>query len=145
MEEFLPILIGIIWLVYTFYTKGKKKPAARKPANEPQKTRQIESIISELFGEKIETSEMEQSFESYDPLELEPEEGEEEYVVRQTPIPFLQNEMSEFIEEGEHVFDSNLESTPELESDNIDYKDEIREFNLRKAVIYSEILNAPYL
>jgi hypothetical protein len=144
MEEFLPILIGIIWLVYTFYTKGKKKPASKRPASEPRKTSQVESIITELFGDKIETYDEEQSFESFDPMELEVEE-QEEYVSKQTASPFLQHEINEFVEEGEHVFENNLENDPELESVNIDYKDEIQEFNLRKAVIYSEILNAPYL
>lgn len=145
MEEFLPILIGIIWLAYTFYTKGKKKRTPERQKSESQKTTPVESIISELFGVNFETSSREKSFESFDPVELELEEMEDEYVFGQTPSPFLQNEMSEFVEEGQHVFENSFENDLELESDNIDYKGEIQEFNLRNAVIYSEILNAPYL
>ena len=143
MEDYLPILIGIIWIAYTFYTKGRKKrnPNEAKPAS--QKSTPIESIIKELFGEETETPIEDQPYQTFDPLEVEVDEKIEEVSIKQTPIPFLQHEIKEFVAEGEHAFSYDFQDTIEIE--NNDYIDEIEEFNLRKAVIYSEILNAPYL
>ena len=142
MEDFLPILIGIIWIAYTFYTKGRKKrtPNEAKPAS--QKSTPVESIIRELFGEETKTSADDHVFQAFDELEEEVEEFEE-ISVKQTPVPFLQHEIKEFVTEGGDALPDDFQDTMEIE--NNDNKDEIEEFNLRKAVIYSEILNAPYI
>ncbi|NOX47073.1 MAG: hypothetical protein GXO89_08865, partial [Chlorobi bacterium] len=57
--------------------------------------------------------------------------------------PIISSELENFTIEGQHAF-----SIEEQIGENVNDFEDIffnEEFNLRKAVIYSEILNAPYI
>lgn len=143
MEELLPLIIGIIWLLYTFYNRSKKRNTRRRPSGEGEsKTSSILERI--LLGEEVKQP---QVYEEY----LEPEEvslydqvdvGEE--LTKESPTPFLKQEISQYMHEGQHaIVQDNILMD---EDKNLQYDSEFElEFDVRKAVIFSEILNAPYI
>ena len=144
MEEFLPIIIGIIWLVYTIYNKGKKKEAKRHHPGRSEEARPP-SILEQLFtgNEEIKT----QPYEEYD----EPYEGQliEKYdeVVdepEEKPKPFLRTELADFVQEGQSAV---MPSGNYMMEEKMEMKNQVEnlDFDLKKAIIFSEILNAPYI
>jgi hypothetical protein len=146
MEELLPIIIGIIWLVYTIYSKAQKKKLAKSPQPSGKKEKPATSFLEQLLlGEEAPHP---QPYESFiEPIEKEPEivEVYEEEVEKQEPKPFLREELSDFLQEGQPVrFKKEDLSYFDIEEES-EIRKYIEDFNLRKAVIYSEILNAPYI
>jgi len=145
MEEFLPLLIGIIWLVYTLYNRGQKKKNLRKPQPAEKQENKSPSFIEQLLmGEDPVQSH---------PLESEEYEVEEEPILeeivkikkdKETPKPFLQEELAGFMMEGQSI-SSDFEIADVEDEKNIEFSHETDEFDLKKAVIFSEILNAPYI
>lgn len=144
MEEFLPIIIGIVWLVYTIYSKGKKKGANRSQPEGTEKA-PITSILEQLFTEKEELSP--QPYEVYsEAAEGQPMDEYEEFVFEpeEESTPFLKAELADFKREGQAAL-SPLES--HLIEEDIDENNQAErsDFDLKKAIIFSEILNAPYI
>jgi hypothetical protein len=145
MEEFLPILIGIIWLAYTLYTKGQKKgklkmqqPAEKKESKSPSILEQI--LMGEPFQQPqpYETNNMEDSTlsEIFEKVESKPR------IKKQSP--FLQEELSQFKQEGQRgIISDEMDLTVQDLIHETAIKE--RDFDLRSAVIYSEILNTPYI
>jgi len=145
MEEFLPILIGIIWLAYTLYTKGKKKgklkmqqPAEKKENKSPSILEQI--LMGESFQQPMpyETNNMEDSTlsEIFEKVDSKPR--------IKTQSPFLQEELSQFKQEGQRgIISDELDLT--VQGMNYETVVKERDFDLRSAVIYSEILSTPYI
>lgn len=147
MEDFLPILIGIIWVAYTLYNKGKKKKEIRQPITSEKKENKPLSLFEQiLLGEEIKIT---QPYTEYS----EPEEPlpapvkEIKYDKRKkSTTPFLLDELGMFTEEGQSVSGLSLQSkTIEEILQEQDLELAERDFDIRKAVIYSEILNTPYI
>lgn len=144
MEDLIPLIIGILWLVYTIYSKGKKKEAKRHRTVKSEESK-APSILEQLLGgneafkpqpyEMYDEPAEEQLVNEYDEIDDEPE---------QPPRPFLRKELAEFMQEGEPVTTlwGNY-MTEEVE----DMRNQVEktEFDLRKAIIFSEIINAPYI
>ena len=150
MEDFLPILIGVIWLAYTWYSKDQKKKqraAAGKPKAENVK-RQPSILEQILMGQEIKIEEPDES-DVYEEVAEETREYEPVAPTAAKPNPFLNAEMSGFREEGQSSL--RYKSIPVVleETNEEDYESNIgvgiEEFDLRKAVIFAEILNAPYI
>ena len=144
MEEFLPIIIGIVWLVYTIYNKGKKKEARKRHPDHAEETKPP-SILEQIMtaGEVYKP----QPYEMHD----EPEEDElvEEYVevaheFEKEPSPFLRTELADFMYEGQTALTPSDNYMMEEKTD-MENQVEKQNFDLRKAIIFSEILNAPYI
>jgi len=144
MEEFLPLIIGIIWLVYTIYSKGKKKEAKRHHPGRSEEAK-APSILEQLFtGNEVLKP---QPYETYD----EPDESQliDEYdEVVNEPVkeskPFLRTELADFMHEGQPAVTPSGNYLMEERTD-LENQFEKLDFDLRKAIIYSEILNAPYI
>ena len=144
MEELLPLIIGIVWLVYTIYSKGKKKKAER---NHPGRSEEAKapSILEQLFTDnkvfKPQPYEMHdepvesQFVEEYDEDVDEPEEK---------PEPFLRTELADFMQEGQSAI---TPSGNYMKQEKIELENQVEklDFDLRKAIIFSEILNTPYI
>ena len=146
MEELLPILIGIVWLAYALYNRAQKKKNAGRPQLAEKKENRSPSFIEQLLmGEEPAQS---QPYETYEELvETEPEklEFDEEFPIKEKPTPFLKKELADFVYEGQSsTYNENIleNAVTEIQSG---VKTEAGDFDLRKAVIYSEILNAPYI
>lgn len=145
MENLLPILIGIIWVAYTLYNKGKKKKVVRQPhdAEIPQK-KPLSIFEQILLGEEIK---LPQPYTDYsEPKEPEPIAQSKKINIKKSPSPFLNEELAGFVHEGQSVskFFSHDKTIEEILHERDEVFGEI-DFDLRKAVIYSEVLNTPYI
>lgn len=146
MEEILPLIIGIIWLVYTIYSKGKRKEARKNHSGRSEKTK-APSILEQIFADsdalKPQPYEMTTEYDE----DLFVEEHEVEEVVEkqeELPRPFLRTELENFVHEGQPAITPSGEYIME-ERIGDENQIENQEFDLQKAIIFSEILNAPYI
>jgi len=136
MEEILPIIIGVAWLVYTIYSKGKKKEANRSRPEDIEKE-PTTSILEQLFTDNEEQGS--QPYEVYNEIE-----EQEDVVFEEESTPFLNAEFADYKQEGQtaitpfenHLIEENMDENNQAERPD---------FDLRKAIIFSEILNAPYI
>jgi hypothetical protein len=146
MEDFLPVLIGIIWVAITLYNKGKKKQNIKQSAATEIKDSKPLSVLEQiLMGGVIKESKPFDIY--YEPVAEKPIEYIEEKIKqKKPPTPFLNEELAQFSQEGQPVsafledemtIDEFLHA---LETEKTDM-----DFDLQKAVIYSEILNPPYI
>jgi len=146
MEELLPLIIGILWLAYTWYNKGQKK---KQGQDNPQVRKKQEPSILEqiLTGQTASFSEPEPVYE---------ELFEEDELITDIPDtdekstrPFLNAELSNYVKEGqsisEETYGNSFDQLFEEEELVFDQLVDMEDFDLRKAVIYSEILNTPYI
>ncbi len=159
MDNFLYIIIGIVWVVYSLYTSKQKQQKKREmeaqlkgqPHSEPvhQKPR---SIIEQLLDPDHEFS-------------VPPAVPYDEYEDAVEPIParnisvFPKNKSLEVIKDevNEDYFENqylsrgetNYYDTREKLAASQDVipmmEDLVEDFDLRKAVIFSEILNPKYI
>lgn len=153
MEDFLYILIGIAWLGWTLYSNKRKmdmKRAAQNQRSEEtiEQPRPARSVFEELFDERevldeqqpqsYEAPNQESSwdkratFEEAESLELITEEVPEDYFARQYRTGYRIEPVVEIIDEE---VAKEEEKQPVINDD----------FDLRRAVIYSEILKTPYI
>jgi len=151
MEDYIYILLGIVWIVYAAYRSNQKKKKAKEKtvtseplpvASEPDS--EFSTLLDEFFSTKT------------------PQE--------ESPV-FVQEESEYKNIERQHRFnddniktDYKLDSIPHQEGERIFGEDELKDFfghspitggyedfsdretldfDLRKAIIYSEILNRP--
>ena len=145
MEDFLPLLIGVFWLAYTLYNKGQKKKA-REGSPEGEAKTPVTSFIEEFLLGKQENPSVPFYAEETEsiPFEDSPEESKPVEIFQESvSMPIISSELENFTIEGQHAFsEEELIDENVFDSGNLDMSEE---FNLRKAVIYSEILNAPYI
>lgn len=147
MEEFLPLIIGFIWLAYTWYNKNQKKKLGKD--GQPGTTKKQPSILEQLIsGEPVQFSDSDpvyeetEEFEEFEPIAMV-EENEK-------TTPFLSSELANFMEEGQSAFNETYDDDYNQDVDDeaeLVYETlaEFEDFDLKKAVILSEILNAPYI
>lgn len=168
MEDLLYILAVVAWVVYSFYKNSKKarnqRPAMKEPASsQRQETEEVEStekeypevrsILKEILGEDI-----------------IPEPAPTPEPVRQEERSSMMDERRAIEQEyanleSEATWDDVYENSGKMPAKIADEQEEIRkeieadvrkamkkdeprkrgiDFDLRKAVIMSEILNRPY-
>ena len=146
MKDYLPLIIGIIWIAYTLYNRSQKKKNVKRPNSSERDEKPVSSLLEQILlgKESIEPQPYETSDSFIETIEENIEEVEEE-VTAQKSEPFLQTELANFVQEGQPAFfaeDSlaGLEIFEEKEKDKY-----IDDFDLKKAVVFSEILNAPYI
>ncbi len=151
MEDLIPLIIGILWLLYTFYSRGQKKKARREQDPGNRSTQKPSFLEQLLAGEGIqfETEPLEEPEEDipYEPLEEQMTVAE--YREKKYGSPFLDDELSTFKEEGQLQF---MEAPMDDESDDgtrqfspAELHAYAQDFDLRKAVVFSVILEAPYI
>jgi len=149
MDELIYILLIVAWIAYSIYNakqKKKQKEQTRKPSTEPQPQYETaepqksqRSILEELFGET--------DFEIIEDDEEEP--VVQENIPQQKPAPvFAEHAHIRQAAESEYKIVSRLtdqmkglEIADEIADEHTTYA---TEFDLRKAVIYSVILERPY-
>lgn len=151
MEDFIYLIILVAWAVFAFYRQSQKKKAAAKAAQDPppakpvieEKQRSWEDI---LFGEEVPEEHV---------LEAEQEEVQPQWqrTAEYQPVSLEQMYMQR---KAESLEDPSVQERMEKEKPILLEEDEAKEkgigkqhpllkdFDLRKAVIYSEILRRPY-
>lgn len=151
MEELLPLIIGILWLVYTFYTKGQKKKASDRTSS-GVKTKEKPSFLEQLLsseGIQLGKSSSDDFEEEYYSDQIEEEQEDDIRIESAKPSPFLKEELSTYEEEGQAQFKEAfaLDENEDVEVYDIpgELSGHIQEFDLRKAVVFSAILETPYI
>ncbi len=143
MEDYIYILLGIGWIVYSIYKRSQKQASKNRQQSSAPKYDSPKSLLQELL-----------SGEKFEPLTVETEYPEHPY-------------SSDIDDEQKYNFSKDLEETSLVENINYEEKQslnvkrkiqnieiaeeeneissiDLNDFDLRKAVIYSEVLKRPY-
>ena len=126
------IILAILWILYGFYKKSiKNKAAQEKDSSEPQnlKKAQNKNFINEIFGDFLSDNESPNPYESMDMqenTEIIEENIQKEELKKQAELLKVKKEIQK----------TTVSFEEDTDDDNID-------FDLRNAVIYSEILKRP--
>ena len=152
MEDLIYLIILIAWAVFAFYRQSQKKKAAaraaqaRPEAPEPEPEPTTRSWEEILFGEE-------------EVMETEPEPMPQEEPERwpgrsaRGPVSLEQMYMQRRMESLEDPrvqrrLEEEKKGLPEEVEDSLEPVEErehlLKDFDLRKAIIYSEILRRPY-
>jgi len=142
-EDFLYIIIGLIWIGFSIYkAQQKKKTASQSQGNMKKEKSFFDSLMSEFINE-------EPSNPYHIPTEKPPLANSNEGDENQTGTVFSYDDI---YEESNVMPESDVyERQPEIKKEfarEIKIKKQQRKrkpkIDLRKAVIYSEILNRKY-
>lgn len=163
MDDFLYILIGIVWVVYSLYN-NKQKQDRKKAARELSETsrpvppaRPKRSLFEEiLMGEVLQVPEPQEvtieppvkeftrkaTAEEVDVRKTEAQSLE--YITEEVPADYFDQQYTDRKEEKSKValFDDNTKSEAESNEQEFEIAGN---FDLKTAVIYAEILNPRYI
>jgi hypothetical protein len=152
MEDLIYIIVLIAWALYAFYRRSQKKQAGRKiagPAPEragEQDQDPLPTLEEILFGETEKSigRGIHQTVPTYEEGSYSPKMEEPEFARE------YQRKGIESVELNSLKAASNKITRSEIQkneiSDELNMKESSDEaFDIRKAVIYAEILNRPYV
>ena len=162
MKEIIPIIIGVFIMFVQMYLKNRKKAeeAARnksggdvsQPAPEPEEEISLESFMESFFGDKKEivVEDTPQTSNAFSYETVEENYGETEKTIPDTePVDVWDDsvdplkESIEFSDKESRKKTANDTKETEVTQD-IEYQDYLKEFDLEKAIIYDAVLNRPY-
>lgn len=173
MDDFLYILLGIAWLGWSLYSNKQKMDKKRAEQAEQQRRAQMEapesdeksyipppvyepaprrSILDELFGDQIPTR-PEAEEETYIP-DVDEQSWERKMIEYKKIEAESQEEIREEVSSDyftRQYAERNIAEDQRVVNDRPDYEEiespeeSPEEFDLKKAVIYSEVLRAPYI
>ncbi len=169
MEDLIYIIIGLLWLVFTFYTSTKKRKQKQQERSSPSHETQAspeQKIMDELFGKKEIFKDETDPLRPYSGNELVYDNSEivrDDFSGSETFEDEYEDRGIKSVEtNGESYYsDAEKNSFQELvkraQSHRIDEVDTVnlhiehpddkiikKDFNLRKAMIYQAILESPY-
>ncbi len=144
MEDYIYILIGIIWLVFSVIKGNQKKKAAAQnqqtSETKESRGRSFEDILSEMLGEKPQTvfQEVGEQESTIDLESSEPEVG----MAYQSLEDLFMKEQEEQIAKGETIRENSVKNSiePETLEKTLDHPP----LDLRRAIIYQAVLERPY-
>ena len=148
-EDYIYIIIGLVWIVFSIY-KGAQKNKARKQTPVAPESESEEKEPSSIFDSFLNKLMKEEEQVPYEPVEMHPTTDENTQVVHaENEKIFSYDDLAEesnylkktAVYEEQAVTKSTLNQ--ELKTHLKQPKTKPR-FDLRKAVIYSEILNRRY-
>ena len=156
MEDVIYIIIGLLWLVFTFYVQSKKKKKqqeARSGQPSTPSSQQPKTFFEKIFSEDLSPQpqyqepepELEEEFLEYENENNSPGSFREEY--EKLGVRSLeQNPLKNTETKGMIYSESGIENELEITSKQGVGKEpeEGLEFDLRTAVIMAEILERPY-
>ena len=139
-EDFFYILVGLVWVAYSIYKGVQKKKAQSNPSEKVKKKSVLETLMDEFL-------------EKEEPVQPEP-------IVYETPpqnIEFEKKKDPEIFSYDDVYEESNYNAISDVSTEKPKTKTNLKtklktspkkaktpRFNLRKAVIYSELLNSRY-
>ncbi len=153
MEDFIYLIILIAWVVFAFYRQSQKKKAASAPSPKPEHRSAeggMKTLEEILFGEDSASSD---PLPTKGPVEERQWQRIERERERERAIPLEEMYMKPQIESLEKTVADNRkkvlepiqkEEVEEDENNSLEIEETLRDFNLKKAVIYAEILKRPY-
>ncbi|MBU2553097.1 MAG: hypothetical protein KKF98_01465 [Bacteroidetes bacterium] len=143
-EDYLYILAGVVWLIFSFYKGQKKKKTTSETSSQSGKKSFFESLVEEFDQEKapdpVLYTPVEETFSGANAQQLA-----EERLFSYDDAVELSNEYETSVVYKETEV-KKVEKPPVILSKVVkNQKNKIRQgFDLRKAVIYSEIINPRY-
>lgn len=149
-EDFLYILVGLVWVAFSIYKGSQKKKKIQGSDNEVSKSKSgFEEILENILGVKEEDHIYEEEIINKPKENLFNEVEEIKTKVTETPFEAFSyekaKEQGNFFEEKE-VFTSKTHKRDSLKvvknSKPVRIKKKPR-FDVRKAIIYSEIMKRP--
>jgi len=151
MEDYIYILLGVVWIIYAVYRANQKKKAKqRTPETEPtsgsETQNEMRSLLEGILTGEVTnapkpSSYIDESLSAITEVQPEYENVDIKTDYKLDTIPIEERERlveDEYLELSFSQIFNNEDSEQELEREDID-------FDLRKAIIYSEILNRPYM
>jgi len=149
MEDIIYILIGVLWLVFTFYTQQKKRKQ-KEASREKEEAHPSRNILEELFGEIEHETPPPVSQPTPAPPFPRKLTFEDQYEVR--GIQSIEKSGKEYhtetkttsVAQSGRMF-THIEALDGIRSLNNENSVLREEFDLRKALIYQAILDPPYL
>ena len=147
-EDYFYVIIGIIWIAVSIY-KGAQKRKQTSPKPSEAGEEESPSILDTIFDEFVEKDEVVYQSPEYSEIEAETDQFKPTEVknTEQAPVFSYDDAYEESnINEYDDVYryePLTTHSTDEL--DELPKRRRKRRFDIRKAVIYSEILRPPYL
>jgi hypothetical protein len=150
-EDFLYVLVGLVWVAFSIYKGSQKKKKAQRPEGEKSKSK---SAIEEILGEFLGVKEDDVVYRE-EQIVNESEEFVFDETENSSSTP--QNSPSEIFSHDKVAEEGNLfKEKPVYRSGlhdlrmgvaKVDKKQKVKRkkprINIRKAVIYSEILKRP--
>lgn len=140
MEDFIYILAGVAYLAYSIYSAGqKKKKKLEQAQQQPYVETEAEVEMPNPFVRKENAPSIFNEILGLQNFDLDEEEelyGE------------VEEEVIDVVPKEEGVRATNLQSSIEIQENIMEVEEEEAsefDFDLRDAVIYSEILNPPYI
>ncbi len=156
MKDYLYILLGVAWVVYSIYSQGqkqKKKQAQKLAKKEEYEESQTEDSFRDFIEKKLnlegafnsQETESEYLDSPYSEIDIVEEKDKSEYFKAENEgisAFSKKDEQSKSAEVSPRVIGFEEVSAGDLtkETDETEV-----EFDLKSAVIFSEILNAPYI
>lgn len=149
MEDFIYVLLGLIWLVFSVMNAKKKK---QTPAPNTLPKSELEEILEEFFPPK-KSSPTAQPYVDEDETVLETIPADESFQALETtqPLGAFNAYSGEWVDEEDAVSVEELPGISALEAANAPNTthhqwpvDAAHPFDLRKAVMYQAILQRPH-
>jgi hypothetical protein len=156
MDDYLYIIIGIAWVAYSFYS-NKQKQDRKRAAGEtkgiptPPAVPPVRSFLEELLMGEVRPAERtaEKNPEKFEPEyiptteafsseTIKTEAESLEVIVDEVPADYFEKEYAGREKVMRVLGEVEYEAEPETEEPGFEIA---REFNLKTAVIYAEILN----
>lgn len=153
-EDFLYIILGLVWIVFSIYNANRKKKARSNQSSKEQKRSLLDSLLDEM-GVKTEE-------ENYSHSDSVLENEELNIVSENKPerVSILNSQPEELFSYDDYYKESNYKptsnvivkkqsklrqsSSSDTGTNNPSKKKKTGKIDLRKAVIYSEILKKQY-
>lgn len=162
MDNFLYIIIGIVWVIYSLYTSKQKQEKKRqmeaqlKGQSLPEPIQQKQrSLIEQLLDpdHKFTAPPVVDYNEYEDTLEPIVDEYAEDhsYMSEYQPLEVIKNEVSDdyfenqYVSRGETNYYDKMETLVATHDEVPVVEYLVEEFDIRRAIIYSEILNPKYI
>jgi len=135
------VLLGIAWIVYSIYKGSAKKKDQEQTKPSPKKKASfLEGLIDDFVDERPEGDE---EVIYKDPFEEVPVITEDEVVSAHDPVQDKKGKLDYPDREGIRVTKDVSGSVSEIQVKPKKHR-KISRVNLKKAIIYSEILRRPY-
>jgi len=142
-EDFLYIFIGLIWIGFSIYkAQQKKKAAAQGQGNVKKEKSFFDNLMSEFINEEPSSPSHSSINEPLSAEKYERRDAQPNKVFSYDDVYEGSNAMPEY-----DVYEKKPARQPELKEEIITKKQKQKRkprIDLRKAVIYSEILNRKY-
>lgn len=145
-EDFIYIIIGLVWIVFSIY-KGAQKNKARKKTTTPSDPESKKT--TSIFDSFLENIMKDEEATTFEPVELQPNKDEEVEIKKVESEKIFSYD--DLVEESNYlsktdVYEEKAVTTSTLNQELRTHLKQAKtkpRFDLRKAIIYSEILNRP--